>query len=199
MDGTLVDNMLRGYARQMRDEIAYSFRVGPPDAYDSPLEQALAVAFEIKIRMEWPRLLFASSHGFEDLAVKKLIGMSDEVDGIIAPQVKIGTYRVDFFCGHIAGLGDGVSGIVVEVDGHDFHDRTKEQARRDKTRDRTLQSCGYKVFRFAGSEVWKDAFACAETVLVEMLQMIMLADHVRDLMAIGKTEEASSRLAVGRL
>lgn len=46
--------------------------------------------------------------------------------------------------------------LVVELDGHDFHERTKEQARRDKSRDRELQMLGCDVFRFTGSEVWKE-------------------------------------------
>lgn len=54
--------------------------------------------------------------------------------------------------------------LIVECDGHDFHEKTKEQAARDKRRDRTLQALGYKVFRFTGSEVYKDAIACAKEV-----------------------------------
>lgn len=46
---------------------------------------------------------------------------------------------------------------IVEVDGHDFHERTKEQAQRDKRRDRHFQKNGFPVFRFTGSEVFHDA------------------------------------------
>src|SRR5262245_34455764 len=41
--------------------------------------------------------------------------------------------------------------IVVECDGHDYHEKTKWQASRDKRRDRILQRLGYRVFRFTGS------------------------------------------------
>ncbi|MBA2502348.1 MAG: DUF559 domain-containing protein [Pyrinomonadaceae bacterium] len=51
--------------------------------------------------------------------------------------------------------------IIVECDGHDFHEKTKVQAAHDKRRDRILQSLGYKVFRFTGSEIHNNAISCA--------------------------------------
>jgi very-short-patch-repair endonuclease len=90
----------------------------------------------------------------------------------IWPQYQIGDYRVDFYI----ELQDAQAQfrckdnsfrpkIVVECDGHDFHEKTKEQAQKDKERDRTLQSCGYPVFRFSGSEIWEDPFKCAKATL----------------------------------
>ena len=49
--------------------------------------------------------------------------------------------------------------IAVECDGHEFHEKTKQQAARDKARDRD---------RFTGSEIWKDPGACADEVLVHL-------------------------------
>ncbi len=46
---------------------------------------------------------------------------------------------------------------IAEVDGHDFHERTKEQAQRDKRRDRHFQANGFQVFRFTGSEIFRAA------------------------------------------
>lgn len=59
--------------------------------------------------------------------------------------------------------------ILVECDGHEFHEKTKEQAARDKSRDRDLQAAGFPVYRFTGSEIWRDPVACA-TQLVVVLQ-----------------------------
>lgn len=78
----------------------------------------------------------------------------------IVPQQQIGPYRVDF----LIQIEDKAP-IVVECDGHDFHERTKEQARRDKARDRYLQVAGYKVLRFTGSEIWADPLDCAQQAL----------------------------------
>ena len=101
---------------------------------------------------------------------------------IIEPQAEIGEYRVDFLIeiqgfaggyGHVPKGRDGkeipssevlITHLVVECNGHDYHEKTKEQARKDKERDRNLQMCGYQVFRFAGSEIWRDPFDCAEQV-----------------------------------
>lgn len=54
--------------------------------------------------------------------------------------------------------------VIIECDGHDFHEKTKEQAQRDKKRDRDLQMAGYRVMRFTGSEIFKNAGRCAREV-----------------------------------
>ncbi len=52
--------------------------------------------------------------------------------------------------------------LAVECDGHHWHDRTKEQARRDRSRDRNLLAGGIPVIRFTGSEIVRDPSACVE-------------------------------------
>jgi hypothetical protein len=54
--------------------------------------------------------------------------------------------------------------VIVECDGHEYHDKTPEQARRDKGRDRFLQAQGYHVLRFTGSELVRSATRCAGEV-----------------------------------
>jgi very-short-patch-repair endonuclease len=54
--------------------------------------------------------------------------------------------------------------VVVECDDHEYHERTKQQAIRDKTRDRAFQAQGFQVLRFTGSEIWRDALKCAAEV-----------------------------------
>ena len=108
----------------------------------------------------------------------------------ITPQAQMGIYRVDFLLDYlsirpqwpkeaIVQLPKGgrlikhpemavkkrfESKIIVECDGHDFHERTKEQAAKDKRRDRELQRLGYKVYRFTGKEINEDSIACAREV-----------------------------------
>ena len=87
----------------------------------------------------------------------------------LRPQREVGSYRVDLVAHFTNGAGasavasarDAVK-CAIECDGHDFHERTKEQAARDKSRDRTLLSAGYPVMR---SEIWKDPVACAGTFI----------------------------------
>lgn len=61
------------------------------------------------------------------------------------------TIRVDFA---IASRENGR--VVVECDGHDYHERTKEQAARDRSRDRALTGLGWRVLRFTGREIVRD-------------------------------------------
>jgi very-short-patch-repair endonuclease len=84
-------------------------------------------------------------------------------DVVIAPQYQIEQHRVDFGI-FINGVAKEEIRIVVECDGHDFHEKTKEQAARDKSRDRDLQIAGWKVLRYTGSEIWRDQEACAINV-----------------------------------
>lgn len=84
-------------------------------------------------------------------------------DILISPQHQVGDYRVDFLLIAKDFSGDELQ-VVIECDGHDFHERTKEQAKRDRSRDRQLQVLGYKVFRFTGSEIWNDCAACIEDI-----------------------------------
>jgi very-short-patch-repair endonuclease len=66
---------------------------------------------------------------------------------------------------------DGELRVVVECDGHEFHDRTKEQAQHDRRRDRFLQAEGYRVLRFTGSEIFRGADEAAAEVLGAVAQM----------------------------
>jgi very-short-patch-repair endonuclease len=77
----------------------------------------------------------------------------------IFPQFVIGSYRVDFCLSFYGGFY-----LIVECDGHEWHDRTPDQAQRDKARDRALQAEGFPVLRFTGREIWNDARKCAAEV-----------------------------------
>jgi very-short-patch-repair endonuclease len=85
-------------------------------------------------------------------------------DGILCwPQASVGSYRVDFLlCQHLKGE---TRWLVVECDGHAFHEVTKEQAIRDKKRDRFFTSIGLPVVHFTGSELNANAFLCAMEAL----------------------------------
>ena len=54
--------------------------------------------------------------------------------------------------------------VFIECDGHDFHERTKEQAARDRQKDREIQAAGIPVLRFTGSEIHRDLESCGRQV-----------------------------------
>jgi hypothetical protein len=92
----------------------------------------------------------------------------------IQPQVEINGHRVDFLV-EMASVRRDYSkqnatitlskSVVVECDGHEFHEKTKEQAEKDKRRDRELQDAMLGVFRFTGSEITRNAFNCADQAI----------------------------------
>jgi hypothetical protein len=74
---------------------------------------------------------------------------------LVEPNCKIGPYRVDFLI---------VPRVVVEVDGDPPGPFSRDQAVRDRRRDRYLFAHGYAVLRFAGEEVWTNPWRCADEV-----------------------------------
>jgi hypothetical protein len=83
------------------------------------------------------------------------------------PQIKAGNYRADFLL--ISTLHGAVKTLIVECDGHDFHEKTKDQAQRDKARDRYFVAQGYRVLRYTGSELFHDP----EKAVYEALQILL--------------------------
>lgn len=93
-------------------------------------------------------------------------------DGVhVWPQAEREGYRADFliFVQAHVGLEGRFGAIVVECDGHEFHERTKEQAMHDRSRDRALASAGYLVVRFTGAELYRNPERCASE-LAEMIR-----------------------------
>lgn len=138
------------------------------DECESPIEQRLLVALSF---MEMPFYF----DGYEEpYARPKLAQGKDaladfvcngrEEFAFILTQPKALNYRLDFcLIVKFEGRKD-IHRIAIECDGHNFHERTKEQAMRDKARDRALVAAGIQVLRFTGSEIFRDAAACAKEV-----------------------------------
>lgn len=83
---------------------------------------------------------------------------------VVEPQRWFGErFRLDFMISY--RFFGKLLQIAVECDGHDFHERTKAQAKRDRSRDRALQSLGLTVYRFTGSEISTAPAICAAEVL----------------------------------
>lgn len=125
----------------------------------SPIEGQLAAAL-LWLKMDWayfPRIdefgAFDNSSPFEPLG---------GLEFFITPQAKVGEYSVDLAVWF--RIGKLRAGLCIECDGHEFHERTKEQASRDKRRDREILSAGWPVLRFTGSEIFRDPVACVAQI-----------------------------------
>ena len=55
--------------------------------------------------------------------------------------------------------------LLVECDGHDFHEKTKAQVKRDNEREYDLRMSGYDILHFSGSQIYADPFKCADEIL----------------------------------
>jgi very-short-patch-repair endonuclease len=116
---------------------------------ESPIEQILYIAMKSVMRICC----------IGDSDSRESINGNIYVNGVwIQPQFHIGKYRVDFLVSYsnvnIKGIGEQVKNeVIVECDSQAFHDRSESERRYEKKRDRDMQSLGYKVFRFTGSEI----------------------------------------------
>lgn len=93
---------------------------------------------------------------------------ANEMKEVVAYQID--NYRVDFLLKKVGGKP-----LVVELDGHDFHETDEKQRRYEKTRDRYLVSNGYQVIHYTGKEVTDDPFKPAIECL--SLTLNLPADH----------------------
>lgn len=82
----------------------------------------------------------------------------------IVPQFAIeGVGRVDFGL-FVPQLERKFPLVVVECDGHEFHERTAEQASKDKRRDRGLTAAGIRTLRFTGVDILRESASAASEI-----------------------------------
>ena len=134
------------YASRSRTSSKWESRLGRTD---SPIETEFLDQF----------CAHAQTNGYS------LANRSARREGVIVvkPQCPVGPYFADFLISYHFFGGD--ISIVVECDGHEYHERTKAQAARDRKRDRFMQQAGHLVFRFTGSELRGAPSKCAYEVL----------------------------------
>lgn len=88
----------------------------------------------------------------------------------LSAQASILTYRADFVI--TISEGDLSHSIVIECDGHNFHEKTKEQAAKDKSRDRAMTLAGHHVIRFTGSEIYRASDRCVGEVAALLERLV---------------------------
>lgn len=134
---------------------------------DSPIERLLYVALAAKV-------FFGLG---EHTAVSIIDNHVEPPDDVykstvifVKRQVQLEGWRVDFViyaydhCGTVLKR-PGWRQLIVECDGHDFHERTKHQAKRDRSRDRAALMSGRDIMRFTGSEIHNDPWGCAVQIV----------------------------------
>jgi len=123
---------------------------------ESPIEVALGATILMKDRidayMRGNRIIVAATRE-----------MSDYRDDawLLVPQYEWQGFRIDLA---LRVPDYRFKWVFIECDGHNFHERTKEQAARDRQKDREIQAAGIPVLRFTGSEIHKDLDSCGNQV-----------------------------------
>lgn len=121
---------------------------------ESPIEQVLS------LEMEVARLIEFQNFTSGEINVGPIERQADV-------QANGHKYRVDFLIPvayHTASVNRQMH-YVIECDGHDYHEKTKAQVLKNNKRNRDLQSAGYEVVRFSGSEIYKSSHRCVEELM----------------------------------
>jgi very-short-patch-repair endonuclease len=135
------------------------------DLVGSPPESILGVAVFDQLASLYPgwRCWVYSEWEFQTFAASAEQEASPDTFALVPQREVVGVGRVDFaiFVPHISRQKPLV---VVEVDGHDYHERTSGQASSDNRRDRALQRLGISVFRFTATDVLRNSAHAAREI-----------------------------------
>lgn len=175
----LVNDRMMSFAKDENERLSGEMAL-VLQAAESPIEAKLAFAL-IASNDKWQygmpfnscTALSAGVHALDLGYMRKQAELmrcatSKGADSYIAmgQQVKVGSHRADILLSCTTGSRElPPFDVVVECDGHEFHERTKQQAARDRARDRAMSAAGLIVMRFTGSEIHADADACASEVM----------------------------------
>lgn len=120
---------------------------------ESPIEEILRVALEKKM-IEYNKSWFVESQ--------------TEI------ECKNGnTYRADFTIWHDDILNWELKeefALVIECDGHEFHQKTKKQVEKDNKREYDLKMNGWEILRFSGSEIYNEPMECADKIIKYVIE-----------------------------
>ena len=114
-------------------------------------------------------LLFVALNARAPHAVHQMHGFFASISPQVGVDTEGGKYRPDFTVSLADGAQQHIVRAYIECDGHDFHEKTKAQAARDKRRDRDLTAKGDPIMHFTGSEIWRNPEACAREVMARLL------------------------------
>lgn len=123
---------------------------------ESPIEEKFLWALRYVVLKDWHNL-WTRDDGDGPFTFLSM----DELEITVDQQFECDPYRLDFLLTSTRFFRGFPIQVAVEIDGHEWHERTKEQAARDRKRDRDLLRRGIHTVRFTGSEVYSDADGCA--------------------------------------
>ena len=111
---------------------------------ESPIEQIFITAFELYIMFNKKKDIVLFSQKEIKANEKKYI-----VDFYFEEDEYVNKFNTD-------------KKIIIECDGYEFHQKTKEQVQKDNEREYNLKMAGYEILRFSGTQIYNNPFKCAE-------------------------------------
>lgn len=132
---------------------------------ESPIEERFVAAFP----MAGPNGVFVTFCGLLERTEVQALPPNGNY---LIPQFQVQSWRLDFALVRKDSDGNLLAKIAIECDGHEFHERTKDQAARDRKRDRELQHLGWVVLRFTGSEIHRDVYSCCEDAIRHFIRVL---------------------------
>ena len=125
------------------------YKLGAVESFvgcESPIEQLLSLAItEIYPMLNIPRLI-----------------QIDRIENNSTVKCGSKKYRIDILI--YVSYWDCEKKFAIECDGHEFHQKTKQQVEKDNSRMRDLQEAGYTVIRFSGTEIYHEPMVCAAKI-----------------------------------
>lgn len=126
---------------------------GWQDELESPIEAILRVALEKKL-LEYNLIWYIESQ--------------TEI------ECKNGNvYRADFTIWYDEIVNREMEedfALVIECDGHEFHQKTKKQVEKDNKREYDLKMNGWEILRFSGSEIYNNPMECADKIIKYVIE-----------------------------
>lgn len=146
----LLSSVQDGVRELVADTIEYV-----ADQTESPIETLLGATMIVAMKLQRSSSHFVFCHHDEELAWahSRFLWMA---------QYPWRKYRIDWV---LRVRGAKQPYIFVECDGHNFHERTKEQAERDRAKDREIQQAGIPILRFTGREIYRDSAECCAQII----------------------------------
>jgi very-short-patch-repair endonuclease len=155
------DVVYRAFESSWRSKAAHAVADVRPHT-ESPIEEIMGASLLIGLQ-EFAAALSLRGQASPVVRLGPFEAFEDD-HILIVPQYEWGGFRIDFAI--FAKVAKDMSAtLFVECDGHDFHERTKEQAARDRSKDRKIQEAGISVYRFTGREIYRDPEACVVQVM----------------------------------
>jgi len=136
--------LVQQHLREASVQVAELARIRFVSTYNGMLRSMSSIQFDSPLEMIfwiwWHALTEHAPHADR-------LDLNSQRDVVVEGK----TYRVDFSVDPVESI-PGWQPIAVELDGHAFHERTRDQVALRDSRDRALQIAGWRVFHFSFTE-----------------------------------------------